>query len=167
MESETKSTLISVLILILAAGVVLIEVLPARKIPPAAPAILDSQAAAYAGDVYPAFAWHDAVATTTTITENGSSTALTGTAIVSLDIGHVNDVADAAAPFTEFYNDKLTSTGWTEDKNLDADGPASSSRTYRKGNQVTIVSYTSVMTAQAGSPSTCPCDMTFTVFTGE
>jgi hypothetical protein len=123
------------------------------------------------GDIYPlpnTISWNDAYLATTTLPDTTSDAKiLVGIAANSSPITNITDLSAASQPFEEYYHAKLTASGWMEDNTFAAGGPGSTIAGYKKGNDYIITGYTSVFKNKGqDSPETCPCDMTFSVFSG-
>lgn len=87
--------------------------------------------------------------------------------IVSGTIGDVENIYEVAGPFAEYYDQKLTTTGWTRDMNREASGPGSNISYYTKGNQFITIAYDSDFKIESdNSPSECPCDIRFSITSG-
>ena len=92
---------------------------------------------------------------------------LRGYGTTSIPSARLADIAAATAPFEAYYKTKLAALGWTEDISLDAGGPGSELSGYKKGNERIVVGYQShFYGTQPDQPMTCPCDVSFSVFSG-
>jgi hypothetical protein len=75
-----------------------------------------------------------------------------------------------AREFFNYYDKKLKALGWTVDNSFSADGVTGSYVGYKKDNNEVVLSYNikpGKVTSGANEPLqyTCPCDVTYTVFT--
>ena len=86
----------------------------------------------------------------------------------SKKIEGVSNLAEVFGPFQQYYSDKLITSGWVQNINYSADGPGSSLWVYEKEGKYIIFSYHSTAVNKAlNAPMSCPCDMEFSIFTGE
>jgi len=131
---------------------------------PSAPAPLSGRgnSNALAADVYPLYGsltWGTVVATTSRL--------LTGSIVTSQPITNISDISAITAPFEKYYKDKLQSLGWSMDNSQAAGRPGSDVTGYKKGDEYIILSYRTVFHGGgANEPVACPCDTSFSVFTG-
>lgn len=94
-------------------------------------------------------------------------TEIRGDEIASIPIKNITDLSAVFVPFDAYYKDKLSALGWIEDQSLAAGGPGSSLTAYKKGDHYIMVGYSTVFRGGAkNEPVQCPCDITFTVFSG-
>ncbi len=111
-------------------------------------------------DVYPLYnnlTWGAETATT--------SLSLTGYSVTSQPISNISDLSAASLPFEQYYKEKLRPLGWSVDNSLAAGGPGASIIAYKKGGQYIILSYqTTFHCSGANEPVSCPCDITFSIF---
>lgn len=90
-----------------------------------------------------------------------------GYEVVSNPITGITDIAASSTPFTDYYRQKLSQLGWTQDMNREAGGPGAETSVYTKGNEFIIVSFSSLFhNKPADAPEQCPCDLTFTLVSG-
>jgi len=117
-------------------------------------------------DIYPLYSnlsWGEEVATTS----NEFGLSLTGFQVNSENISD-STYYKFDKSFVKYYEDKLVGAGWTRSKDYEADGAGSSIWTYTKGKKIIILSYNSQEIKELpDQPFTCPCNMTFSIFTGE
>ncbi len=77
------------------------------------------------------------------------------------------DIPTTLSPFQTYYDEKMKKAGWTMDINMAADGPASSSWGYTKGNEVAMFSYHfESLDPKPDEIFSCPCEGTFSIMTG-
>jgi hypothetical protein len=119
-------------------------------------------------DIYPLpsdITWNAAQVATVLPGDENVPAPLVGIKIVSQPITNITDLA---APFENYYRTKLVAAGWTVDNAMAAGGPGTDIVGYKKGNDYVILEYTSVFKNNGGenSPETCPCDLTFSIFSG-
>ena len=77
------------------------------------------------------------------------------------------NIAAVAAPFTEYYHDKLIEAGWKQDLMREAGGPGASVSYYAKDGRFIVVSFESEFKVKhADAPSECPCDVTLSLTSG-
>ena len=87
---------------------------------------------------------------------------------VSQPIKNISNLSAVFMPFEAYYKQKLEALGWSVDTSLAADGPGSSVTVYQKSGAYVVLSYNTVFNGgSANGPATCPCDVSFSVFTGE
>ncbi len=114
-------------------------------------------------DIYPLYSsatWETAVATTSP--EYGQVVQ-----VQSAPFADTTNIAAISTPFTQYYNDKLTAAGWTQDMSREAGGPGAEVSFYTKGDQFVKVSFHSVFKVNnPDAPSECPCDVSFTLVSG-
>ena len=121
-------------------------------------------------DIYPlpsGFTWNDKTSATMTQNDVNVAGTLVGIKTTSQPITNITDLSLISSPFDAYYKKKLTGAGWKEDNDLAAGGPGSEIVGYQKGNDYIVLAYTSVFkNMPTSSPETCPCDMTFSIFSG-
>ncbi len=114
-------------------------------------------------DVYPLYTgieWGTAYATT-------SPDFGTVTMIASIPTTNITDIASLSQPFMQYYDAKLTSTGWSLDISRAAGGPGGEVAVYTNGNQFIALSFNSIFNVTSpDAPSQCPCDVQFTITSG-
>jgi hypothetical protein len=77
------------------------------------------------------------------------------------------NIASATTPFEQYYHDKLTAAGWSQDLMREASGPGAEVSVYTKGDQIVVVMFSSVFhVRQPDAPVQCPCDVTLTLMSG-
>jgi len=116
-----------------------------------------------AGDVYPLFSSLKWSASSAQRIQDISGYQITAT-------DTINSNTDARK-FFSYYDSKLKSQGWTTDNSFAADGILGSQVGYEKSGSYIILGYTikpGKITSGANEPLqwTCPCSVTYTVFTG-
>ncbi len=73
----------------------------------------------------------------------------------------------AFTPFEDYYAQKLAALGWSVSNDLAAGGHTGGQTGYYKGGAILLTRYRiDYKTAPADAPSTCPCDVTLSVFSG-
>jgi len=122
-------------------------------------------------DIYPlpsGITWNAGQAATVSPSDENVPAPLGGIKITSQPVTNITDLAMASTPFENYYKIKLVSAGWTVDNSLAAGGPGADIVGYKKGNNYIILEYASVFKNNGGgnSPEICPCDVTFSIFTG-
>lgn len=86
---------------------------------------------------------------------------------LSEPILNINNIAASSTPFTDYYRNKLTAAGWTQDMSREAGGPGAEVSVYTKGNEFVIVSFhTNFHTKPTNAPEQCPCDLQFSLISG-
>lgn len=91
----------------------------------------------------------------------------TGVEVTSEPIMNITDLSAPSLPFSMYYKDKLAAAGWVVDNSLAAGGPGSEQIAYTKLNELILLRYTTVFKGGAANePVQCPCDMTFSIFSG-
>ena len=121
-------------------------------------------------DVYPTFLdlkWGDAVAKT--ISEPVTNVKIVGYEIKLED--KINNNIDASK-FFQYYSKKLEKSSWRVDNYFAADGITGSQVGYNNGGNNIVLSYSikpGKITSGQNEPLqwTCPCDVTYTIFTGQ
>jgi heat shock protein HslJ len=92
---------------------------------------------------------------------------ISGVETVSSPITNISDLSAVSAPFLKYYKDKLTPLGWTVDNSLAAGGPGSELVGYKKGSEYIILKFTTLFKGGGtNEPVQCPCDISFSVFSG-
>jgi hypothetical protein len=122
-------------------------------------------------DVYPTYSdlkWNNTSAEVEIMNEPVTGTAINGYKITAT--GKINVSADARK-FFGYYDSKLKSLGWSVDNNLSADGVLGSQTGYKNGNNYIVLSYDIKVGKVTSGPSeplqyTCPCGVTYSIFTG-
>jgi len=114
--------------------------------------------------LYPNLSWNNKI--------EHSDTFYDGLKIIGFKIDSKNIISDdyykLDVSFDKYYDDKLSSLGWTRETKYDADGAGSSSRVYKKGEKYIMLSYDSTAINQIpNEPLSCPCNMSFSIFYGE
>ncbi len=90
-----------------------------------------------------------------------------GYQVTSAPIVDITDLSAVSMPFDSYYKNKLESAGWKVDNALAAGGPGASITGYKKGSDYIIASYTTKFKAGGvNEPGQCPCDISFSVFSG-
>jgi hypothetical protein len=121
-------------------------------------------------DIYPlpsGFSWNEKQAATMKPGDINVTSTLVGIKIESQPITNITDLSAKSLPFDNYYKKKLVAAGWAEDNALAAGGSGAEITGYRKGNDYIILEYTSVFkNMPVDSPETCPCDLTFSIFSG-
>lgn len=91
-----------------------------------------------------------------------------GYEVVSNPILNISNIAASSTPFYNYYKNKLAQAGWTQDMSREAGGPGAEVSVYTKGNQFIIVSFTTIFHIKpTDAPEHCPCDLQFTLVSGE
>lgn len=109
--------------------------------------------------LYSGATWGPVVAST-----NGD---LKGSEATSSAAKDTNNIAAVTKPFTTYYEQKLKADGWTVDNARAAGGPGSEIMAYTKGDAYIVIGFTSVFKKKSvDAPAQCPCDVTFSVFSG-
>ena len=113
-------------------------------------------------DVYPLYnglTWGAEEATT--------SSSFVGYGVVSQTISGISDLSAVSAPFDNYYKTKLLALGWSADISLEAGGPGAEVLAYKKGGEHIILGYNTVFHGGGiNEPEQCPCDITFSIFSG-
>jgi len=120
-------------------------------------------------DVYPIYSdlkWSTSVAKK--ITEPVSNVKINGYEITA--VGQTSGMLDASK-FFDYYK-KLTQSGWAVDNYFDADGITGSQVGYNNGGNYIVLNYNITpgkVTSGQNEPLqyTCPCQVTYTIFTGQ
>lgn len=113
-------------------------------------------------DAYPLYSGLSWVAEQQSTLEN-----LSGYEAISAPITNITDLSAVSTPFDAYYKNKLETSGWAVDNALAAGGPGDSITGYKKGNEYILVSYTTKFHAGGvNEPEQCPCDISFSVFSG-
>ncbi len=87
--------------------------------------------------------------------------------VESLPFDNITDIASVTAPYTQYYDQKLTQAGWTRDRSREAGGPGAELAVYTKGDQFIVVLFSSVFHIHSpDAPAQCPCDTTLTLMSG-
>lgn len=117
-------------------------------------------------DLYPLYAkvtWGDPafeqvkVGTTTYSGASASTVAATSTM----------DPGAAFTPFEDYYAQKLAALGWVVANNLAAGGHTGGQTGYTKDGMTILTRFNiAYHTTPADAPSSCPCDVTLSVFSG-
>jgi hypothetical protein len=90
------------------------------------------------------------------------------TRVASKPIVDTTNIAGVAMPFTEYYHQKLTASGWEQDLMREASGPGANMSYYAKDDHFIVISFESEFKVKhADAPSECPCDVTLSVTSGE
>lgn len=77
------------------------------------------------------------------------------------------NIAATAAPFTQYYHEKLTAAGWGPDPMREASGPGANISYYVKDGRFIVVGFESEFKVKhADAPSECPCDVTLSLTSG-
>lgn len=88
--------------------------------------------------------------------------------VVSNTISNITNIYELAGPFAEYYDQKLTSAGWVRDINREASGPGSNISYYEKNGEFITIAYDSDFKVEnENAPSECPCDLRFTITSGQ
>jgi hypothetical protein len=96
-----------------------------------------------------------------------SSFGMQGYRVISQPVSNINDIASVTQPFSDYYAQKLAALGWTVDSALAAGGPGADLTAYQKGSDYILVNYqTDFKGTPPNAPVQCPCDVTFSVFSG-
>jgi len=121
-------------------------------------------------DVYPVFAngsfkWSNE--SVKTINEPITNLVINGFEITAT--GKINKNTNASE-FFSYYDTKLKEAGWTVDNNFAADGVKGSQVGYKKDSNFIVLSYNikpGKVISGTNEPLqyTCPCDVTYTIFT--
>jgi len=122
-------------------------------------------------DVYPTYSdlkWSNTTATAKTINEPLSNVVINGYEITAT--GTIDNNM-AARKFFDYYDQKLKDIGYATDNNFAADGVLGSQQGYQNGGNYVVLSYKITpgkVTSGENEPLqwTCPCDTTYTIFTG-
>ncbi len=113
-------------------------------------------------DVYPLYnglVWGAEEATT--------SSSFVGYIVESQTISNISNLSAISTPFDEYYKNKLLALGWSPDITLEAGGPGAEVMAYKKGDTRIIIAYHTVFHGGgANEPVKCPCDITFSIFSG-
>ncbi|MFA6585853.1 MAG: hypothetical protein WCS86_01705 [Candidatus Paceibacterota bacterium] len=113
--------------------------------------------------LYPNLSWNTEVATATTL----FGLHLSGFKVDSKNISD-SQYYKFGTSFGKYYEDKLLPLGWTSSNKYQADGAGSSTWAYTKNNEYIILSYKSTeINENPNEPFTCPCSMTFLIFSGK
>jgi len=120
-------------------------------------------------DVYPLFSnatWSSPI-TTKLDTSNESN-------VPVQEIKGTGQISDntQSQDFSNYYKNKLTAAGWTEDVTMAANGNVGGEVAYRKDNNLIVLNYQLTpgkITSGANEPMqwTCPCNMNYKIFTGQ
>lgn len=114
--------------------------------------------------LYPNADWQPAETETVMIGEEE----LAGHSVTSATIHADMDPSSVFMPFEAYYEDKLTSLGWTAENNLAAGGPMGGQTGYVRDGQTILIRYeTTFQNVTEDAPAECPCDVTLSVFSGE
>ena len=121
-------------------------------------------------DVYPTYSdlkW--SVSSAKTNTEPVSGTKINGYEITAT--GSINNSNVDASKFFNYYDSKLKALGWAIDNNFAADGVLGSQVGYQKGANYIVLNYKITpgkITSAENEPIqwTCPCAVTYSIFTG-
>ncbi len=152
MDTKSPILLICLAVVLVAAGVLTYLYYP--KATPTA----QLNAALY--PLYTDATWGSAVATTS---PDYGPVAM----VQSVPVSGITDIAGLATPFTQYYHDKLTAAGWTQDMSREAGGPGAESSVYTHDGQFVVVSFQSVFSIQStDAPEACPCTVHFTLMSG-
>ncbi|HET8580886.1 MAG TPA: hypothetical protein VFL98_00245 [Candidatus Paceibacterota bacterium] len=151
--------LLSAGVLLVALGVAIAALLLAGS-PAEAPVPSAQRLAAIAYPLYPSLSWG--------AEQPSTQAGVSGYAVSSRPVVGVSDIASTTEGFVRYYQSKLAADGWSVDNSLAAGGPGADVAGYRKGNAVFIYAYsTDFKGTQPGEPVSCPCDVTFTLFSSE
>lgn len=113
--------------------------------------------------LYPNLSWNTESATTTV----AFGMYLTGSRINSNPISDTT-YDNLISLFNNYYDTQLTAAGWEINKDYVADGPGTSIWAYTKGSKIIVLSYVSdELNPSKNKPFSCPCKMTFSIFSGE
>ncbi|MCX6786652.1 MAG: hypothetical protein NTU85_02455 [Candidatus Kaiserbacteria bacterium] len=92
---------------------------------------------------------------------------LSGYEVVSAPIENITDLSAVSSPFDAYYKTKLEAADWAVDNALAAGGPGASITGYKKGSEYIVISYTTKFKGGGpNEPVRCPCDISFSVFSG-
>lgn len=132
-----------------------------------APAASSSESASLlTSDLYPLYAgvtWSDPVFGQV---EVGAKTYSGASASAVATTSTMNPSA-AFTPFEDYYAQKLSALGWRVSNDLAAGGPTGGQTGYTKdGRTILTLFKVTYHTTPADAPSTCPCDVTLSVFSG-
>lgn len=115
-------------------------------------------------DLYPLYSgatWNAPEPESVTI----GSTTLTGASVSSVPVTDTMDPGSIFTPFEEYYASKLAALGYAVDNYLAAGGHVGGQTGYRKGGTTILTRFhIDYHTVSSTSPSTCPCDVTLSLF---
>jgi len=99
--------------------------------------------------------------------QSKTDSGITGYAVSSVPVENISNPAAFTQPFEQYYAEKLKKAGWSEDISKAAGGPGASVTVYTKGSEYIVTSFsTKFKGGVANEPVQCPCDTTFSVFSG-
>lgn len=88
--------------------------------------------------------------------------------VTSKPFTDITNIAAVAAPFTQYYHEKLTMAGWEVDPMREASGPGANISYYVKDGRFIVVGFESEFKVKHdNAPSECPCDVTLSLTSGE